>query len=39
VMIGYTFHLPMWRNKTKGLALDRRVRALWGRLDTAWEEP
>ncbi len=36
VMIGYTFHLPMWRNGVKGLALDRRVRAQWGRLDTAW---
>jgi peptide/nickel transport system substrate-binding protein len=37
-MIGYTFHLPMWRNRAKGLALDRRDRALWGRLDTAWVE-
>ncbi len=36
VMIGYTFHLPLWRNGVRGLALDRRVRALWGRLDTAW---
>jgi peptide/nickel transport system substrate-binding protein len=35
-MIGYTFHLPMWRTRVKGLALDRRDRALWGRLDTAW---
>jgi len=36
VMLGYTFHLPLWRNGVRGLALDRRVRALWGRLDTAW---
>jgi peptide/nickel transport system substrate-binding protein len=35
-IIGYTFHLPMWRTRVKGLALDRRDRALWGRLDTAW---
>jgi hypothetical protein len=26
----------MWRTRVKGLALDRRDRALWGRLDTAW---
>jgi oligopeptide transport system substrate-binding protein len=37
-MIGYTFHLPMWRTRVKGLALDRRERALWGRLDTGWVE-
>jgi peptide/nickel transport system substrate-binding protein len=37
-MLGYTFHLPMWRTRVKGLALDRRDRALWGRLDTAWVE-
>jgi peptide/nickel transport system substrate-binding protein len=35
-MVGYTFHLPMWRNRVKGLGLDQRERALWGRLDTAW---
>jgi peptide/nickel transport system substrate-binding protein len=35
-LIGYTFHLPMWRKTMKGTAFDLRQRAQWGRIDTAW---
>jgi ABC-type transport system substrate-binding protein len=35
-LVGYTFHLPMWSAKLKGMALDNRAFALWGRLETAW---
>lgn len=33
---GFTAHSPMWRNSVKGLALDKRVYAEWGRVETAW---
>lgn len=35
-LFGYTFHLPMWRTRVKGLALDDRAFAEWGRIETAW---
>ena len=35
-LIGYTYHLPMWNNKVKGLALDDRIFAEWGRMETVW---
>lgn len=35
-LIGYTFHLPMWRATTKGTGLELRTFAQWGRLETAW---
>jgi peptide/nickel transport system substrate-binding protein len=35
-LIGFTFHLPMWRNYVKGLALDKRAFAQWGRIETVW---
>jgi ABC-type transport system substrate-binding protein len=35
-LIGYTYHLPMWRNSVKGLFLDQRAFAEWGRMETAW---
>ena len=35
-LIGYTFHLPMWRTAVKGLAMDTRAFAEWGRIETAW---
>lgn len=35
-LIGYTYHLLMWRNVVKGLALDYRAFAHWGRVETAW---
>jgi len=35
-LVGYTFHLPMWRNKVKGLLLNDRIFAEWGRVETAW---
>jgi peptide/nickel transport system substrate-binding protein len=35
-LIGYTFHIPMWRKPFKGLMLDNRAFALWGQVSTAW---
>jgi len=35
-LIGYTFHLPMWRNTLKGMLLNDRAFAEWGRVETAW---
>jgi oligopeptide transport system substrate-binding protein len=35
-LIGYTYHLPLWRATTKGTGLDMRTFAQWGRLETAW---
>jgi ABC-type transport system substrate-binding protein len=35
-LIGFTFHLPMWRNEVKGMALDKRAFVQWGRMETAW---
>ncbi len=35
-LIGFTFHLPMWRKPFKGLALDSRAFAQWGQVTTAW---
>lgn len=36
LLIGYTYHLPMWQKFVKGLAMDTRVIAQWGRVETAW---
>jgi hypothetical protein len=33
---GFNSHLPMWRNNVKGLVLDQRVHAEWGRFETVW---
>ncbi len=38
-LVGYTFHLPMWNNRVKGLALDQRAFAEWGRMETVWIDP
>ena len=38
-LVGYTFHLPMWNNRVKGLALDKRAFAEWGRMETVWIDP
>lgn len=35
-LAGYTFHLPMWRNQVKGMLLNDRIFAEWGRFETAW---
>lgn len=37
-VIGFTNHLPMWRNNVKGLLLDQRVHTEWGRFETVWLE-
>lgn len=36
LLIGWTFHLPMWRTALKGLGMDLRTQSIWGRLDLAW---
>jgi peptide/nickel transport system substrate-binding protein len=33
---GFTAHSPMWHNDVKGLRLDERVAAEWGRFETVW---
>ena len=38
-LVGYTYHLPMWNNRVHGLALDRRIFAEWGRMETVWIDP
>ena len=35
-LVGYTYHLLMWQAGVKGLALDYRAFAHWGRVETAW---
>jgi ABC-type transport system substrate-binding protein len=35
-LMGYTWHLPMWRNVVKGLYMDTRIQTEWGRIETAW---
>ena len=35
-LVGYTYHLPMWRTRVQGLDLGNRAFAEWGRLETAW---
>ncbi len=35
-LIGYTYHLPMWHNKVKGIELHDRIFAEWGRMETVW---
>jgi peptide/nickel transport system substrate-binding protein len=38
LLIGYTYHLPMWQSRVKGLDLQDRAFAEWGRIETAWLE-
>ena len=33
---GFTAHSPMWNNEVKGLRLEERVAAEWGRFETVW---
>jgi len=35
-VIGWTDHNPIWRNTTKGLALDKRLYSELGRIETVW---
>lgn len=35
-LVGYTWHLPMWRNPVKGLELNNRAFAEWGRIEPVW---
>jgi hypothetical protein len=35
-LVGYTFHLPMWQSKVKGLMMDNRAFSEWGRIETVW---
>ena len=34
--IGFTNHLPAWRNYVKGMAMEQRSHTHWGELTTAW---
>jgi peptide/nickel transport system substrate-binding protein len=36
LLIGWTFHLPLWQSYVKGIAMEKRTQSIWGRLDTAW---
>ncbi len=38
VLVGYTFHLPMWNGNVNGLDLADRAFAEWGRVETVWLE-
>lgn len=33
LLIGWTFHLPMWQAKIRGYNLEARTQSVWGRLD------
>jgi peptide/nickel transport system substrate-binding protein len=35
-LVGYTYHLPMWRTSVQGLTIENRVFSEWGRIETAW---
>jgi peptide/nickel transport system substrate-binding protein len=39
LLIGYTFHQPMWRNNLQGLNLGNRIFSEWGRVEIAWLDP
>jgi len=34
--IGFTNHLPAWRNYVKGMAMEQRTHTHWGELTTVW---
>jgi hypothetical protein len=36
LLVGYTYHLPMWQKYVKGLSMDQRAFSQWGRVETAW---
>ncbi len=36
LLVGWTFHLPMWQTAVKGLSLEERTQSVWGRIDTAY---
>ena len=36
LLIGWTFHLPMWQSYFKGHNMEARTQSIWGRLDTGW---
>lgn len=36
LLIGWTFHLPMWQSYFKGHGMEQRTQSVWGRLDTGW---
>jgi len=35
-LMGYTYHLPMWRSAVKGIMMSDRIFSEWGRFETAW---
>ncbi len=36
LLVGWTFHLPMWQSYFKGHGMELRTQSVWGRLDTGW---
>jgi ABC-type transport system substrate-binding protein len=36
LLVGYTYHLPMWQKYVKGLAMDKHIISMWTRVETAW---
>jgi ABC-type transport system substrate-binding protein len=36
LLVGWTFHLPMWQAYFKGHNMEARTQSVWGRLDTGW---
>ncbi|MBA2520755.1 MAG: ABC transporter substrate-binding protein [Chloroflexia bacterium] len=36
LLMGWTFHLPMWQSYFKGHNMEARTQSVWGRLDTGW---
>jgi ABC-type transport system substrate-binding protein len=38
LLVGWTFHLPMWQSYFKGHNMEARTQSVWGRLDTGWIE-
>ena len=36
ILVGYTYHLPMWRSRLQGLDMGNRAFSEWGRVEAAW---
>jgi peptide/nickel transport system substrate-binding protein len=36
LLVGWTYHLPMWQSDVKGHNMEERIQSVWGSLDTVW---
>ena len=36
LLIGFTYHLPLWRSRVQGVDLGNRAFVEWGRIETVW---